>query len=278
VQPCLILGQHRGVEPSGDVPAERAAKSAALAHALGRAAAAAVARVVDSSDKAHAGILRRERYASYWELAPSRGDGLRPCFGDAQVWTPRDELSEDIDLRLRPSGPGTWSPSRPPSPQGRSARTSWPGTPTTRRRSSSSLVLWVSAQGRRLQLTPQIGRFPGRAGTRPTDPWASVEFATSVRLPSFKHAGPNRRGVAHESCRLRPRLWREDISPRGPLRGRSLQRLLRAALSSSRRLVIACCVRRGRLEMSEMLRRFCGDVICDPLRKGHTAQLLWFGR
>jgi hypothetical protein len=38
VQPCLILGRHRGVEPSGDVPAEGAAKSAALAHALGRAA------------------------------------------------------------------------------------------------------------------------------------------------------------------------------------------------------------------------------------------------
>ena len=110
VQPCLILGRHGGVEPSGDVPAERAAKSAALAHALGRAAAAAVARVVDSSDKADARILRRERYASYWELAPSRGDGLRPCFGEAQVCAPRDELSEDIDLRLRPSGPRDLEP------------------------------------------------------------------------------------------------------------------------------------------------------------------------
>ena len=74
-------------------------------------------------------------------------------------------------------------------------------------------MLWVSAQGRRLQLTPQSGHFPGRAGTRPTDPWASVEFATSVRLPSFKHAGPNRRGTVHESCRLRPRLWLEDMLP-----------------------------------------------------------------
>jgi hypothetical protein len=64
--------------------------------------------------------------------------------------------------------------------------TSWPGTPTIRFGSSSSLALWVSAQGRRLQLTPQIGRFPGRAGTRPMDPWASVQFATSVRLPPFE--------------------------------------------------------------------------------------------
>ena len=56
------------------------------------------------------------------------------------------------------------------------------------------------------------------------------------------------------------------------------KRLLRASLSSSRRLVMACCVRRGRLEMSEMLRRFCGDVICDPLRKGHTAQFRSSGR
>ena len=111
VQPCLILGRHGGVEPSGDVPAERAAKSAALAHALGRAAAAAVARVVDSSDKADARILRRERYASYWELAPSRGDGLRPCFGEAQVCmhAPR-RAQRGHRLRLRPSGPRDLEP------------------------------------------------------------------------------------------------------------------------------------------------------------------------
>jgi hypothetical protein len=128
-------------------------------------------------------------------------------------------------------------------------------------------VLWVSAQGRRLQLTPQIGRFPGRAGTRPTDPWASVEFATSVRLPSFKHAGPNRRGVAHESCRLRPRLWREDISPRGPLRGRSLQ--APAARVAELVAPISHGVLRETWSLEDVrdVEACCGDVICDPFRK-----------
>ena len=41
---------------------------------------------------------------------PRGADGLRPCFGEAQVCTPRDELSEDIDLRLRPSGPRDLEP------------------------------------------------------------------------------------------------------------------------------------------------------------------------
>jgi len=88
------------------------------------------------------------------------------CFGSRRGHPPLEP--EPAVLSPRPSALGT----------------SWPGAPTIRRGSSSSLVLWVSAQGRRLQLTPQIGRFPGRAGMRPTEPWASVQFATNMHRPS----------------------------------------------------------------------------------------------
>ena len=61
-QSSLLLGWNGGVEPSGDVPAEGATQGAALADALGRAAAASAGWVVEPLNESHGGNLRRDRH------------------------------------------------------------------------------------------------------------------------------------------------------------------------------------------------------------------------
>jgi hypothetical protein len=70
------------------------------------------------------------------------------------------------------------SPERPlPGKAVSPCKTNWPRAPE-RIDADQARVLCCGggAQGRRLWLTPQLGRSPGRAKTRPREPWACVQF------------------------------------------------------------------------------------------------------
>ena len=100
----------RGVEPSGDVPAEHTPEAGALADALGRAAASQPGRVVDAGSKAHGLILRRGLGGF-----GAGGIGLRVLLG-------LDAVGEQVkrNAALRP----------PPTRSCGRRRGFWPATPT----------------------------------------------------------------------------------------------------------------------------------------------------
>jgi hypothetical protein len=58
LHPSLLFGRNRGVEPSGDVPAERATEGASLTDAFGRATAPESERVVNPRNQRHGGSVR----------------------------------------------------------------------------------------------------------------------------------------------------------------------------------------------------------------------------
>jgi len=109
------------------------------------------------------------------------------------------------------------------------------GELTERRTSSKAASVWPwdvepepAVFSTRIELEScAVGKCPGAASTAhaadrslPGESWDATDgslgkCAVRHKYPSafLQQAGPNRRGAAHESRRLRPRLWREDTLP-----------------------------------------------------------------
>jgi hypothetical protein len=86
-EPSLVLRLYGGMEPSGDVPAERATEGASLTDALGRATAPESERVVNPRNQRHGGSLRP----------------FRQTLVGAVLFCRQDSVDEALP-RLRPKG------------------------------------------------------------------------------------------------------------------------------------------------------------------------------
>jgi hypothetical protein len=85
-EPSLVLRLHGGMEPSGDVPAERATEGASLADAFGRATAPESERVVNPRNQRHGGSVRLFRQTL---VGPSCSVGRIQLMRLYRAWAPK---------------------------------------------------------------------------------------------------------------------------------------------------------------------------------------------
>jgi hypothetical protein len=101
-EPSLVLRLHGGMEPSGDVPAERATERASLTDAFGRATAPESERVVNPRNQRHSGSLRPFRQTLVGGRPVRRQDQLmRLC----RACAPRPPDQRHHSKELKPPGP-----------------------------------------------------------------------------------------------------------------------------------------------------------------------------